>query len=294
MKFINKNFAITILFLATISFSNCLKLKENNSNKGVIIGDKETSSNNDDPTIPQPQIMYNMNTPQSVALEPEEPVVKNKVNNEESSSSSNSSTESTQTNNSSNANTKINSSDNSNSSTSTEQTSSSSDSLSSNREPRLTTPKIIRTDPVPTNSPPNFDSKKIHNYEDRLNPNKHPENIPEYPEYDVLPEVNHFYQGTVNMTKKVAPLELPELDSNTVQRLKSELSYLKKEVFNNDEKALEKARNNKDKYDSKWLSHQLKINRIIDLENKIKKGELKSEKTEKNEKQSKKDQNSKK
>ena len=131
-------------------------------------------------------------------------------------------------------------------------------------EKKLFTPEIIKNDPIFYNGPPNFNDKKIHEVVDAFNPGHHPENIAEYPEYDVLPAVNHFYEGVVNVNLKhrVEPGKVEEHKN----RLEEEFKELVKELFENDEEKLNAIRKEKTAYDSEWLRENLKINKIIELE----------------------------
>ncbi len=126
---------------------------------------------------------------------------------------------------------------------------------------KLSEPQIIKVEEHFYNGPPNFSEKEIIQTQDAFNPGNHPENIPEYPSYDVLPAVNHFYEGVVKVPKE-AKITVDEAKV----RMISELDELTKELFNGDKTQLQKIREQKAAYDSNFLRNQMKINKILELE----------------------------
>lgn len=131
---------------------------------------------------------------------------------------------------------------------------------------KLSEPQIVKVEEHFYNGPPNFSDKEIIQTQDAFNPGNHPENIPEYPSYDVLPAVNHFYEGVVKVPKE-AKITVDEAAS----RMKAELSELTKELFKGDKDQLKKIREQKAAYDSNFLRNQMKINKILELEAFVKK-----------------------
>lgn len=276
MKLIHKNNIIRFatILITLLSLSYCIKINDNKStvekrlisttkvsslpdkksdNKSIrefIPADATTSSNNDDIfTDRSPEIVDSS----IISVDASDNGV------QESSYSRN--YNQTQSSNSTNTTNFTNSNDSQNNQ-------SSNSSSTNNTDERIYYPTKINNKPVFYQGPPNFNNKKIHEFEDRLNPGKHPENIPEYPDYDVLPPVNKFWEGTVDVKKRITPKLLTPEETN--ERLNSELSALKKEVFNGDQKKLDRIRKEKLAYDSKWLINQLKISRILELEDTIK------------------------
>ncbi len=130
---------------------------------------------------------------------------------------------------------------------------------------KLSEPQILKVEEHFYNGPPNFSDKEIIQTQDAFNPGKHPENIPEYPSYDVLPEVNHFYEGVVKIPKE----KKVTVDEAKI-RMKAELEELTKELFKGDKAQLQKVREQKAAYDSNFLRNQMKINKILELESFIK------------------------
>lgn len=131
----------------------------------------------------------------------------------------------------------------------------------------LLLPAEIKTNPEPLskNGPPNFDDKKIHLYKDQFNPSNLKEITPEYPEYDVLPSVDHFNVGVVNMKKRIE--DVKEITkSSTRKNYEVEFDSLLKELYDGDKQKLKKVREENSAYDANWLRHQLKISRIIELD----------------------------
>lgn len=153
-----------------------------------------------------------------------------------------------------------------------------------NTDPKpMETPFIIKSEPVFYNGPPNLNDKYIHKIVDAFNPFHHPENTPEYPDYDVLPDVDHFYTGKVRLQKRKEKIT----EEEAVEKLKKELAELKKELFNNDEAQIKKVREDNKAYDSMWLRSQLYINRVVDLDDFIKNKKNKESLPEKKEKEEK-------
>jgi len=142
---------------------------------------------------------------------------------------------------------------------------------SGNSNPVFITPEIkTPTEPISLNGPPNFEDKKIHHYQDAFNPSNIKELTPEYPEYDVLPDVNHFNTGVVKMPKKIDRVE-PITQEAARKNYLNEYNGLMTELFKGDKSKLKKIREEKSAYSSNWLRHQLKIARIIELDDIINK-----------------------
>ena len=142
---------------------------------------------------------------------------------------------------------------------------------SGNSNPVFITPEIkTPTEPISLNGPPNFEDKKIHHYQDAFNPSNIKELTPEYPEYDVLPDVNHFNTGVVKMPKKIDRVE-PITQEAARKNYLNEYNGLMTELFKGDKSKLKKIREEKSAFSSNWLRHQLKIARIIELDDIINK-----------------------
>jgi len=145
--------------------------------------------------------------------------------------------------------------------------------------------------PVLYSGPPNFDSKDTLEPVDLFNPSHDPKLQDAYPYYDILPPLNSFWEGRVINPKKTmknvekisreedknkivnqekekspAPVARTLTDTEIQEKMQQELSYLKKELFNNDDSKIKKIRESKQAYDSKWLRKQLRITRVLELE----------------------------
>jgi hypothetical protein len=157
--------------------------------------------------------------------------------------------------------------------------------------------------PVLYTGPPNLE-KRSDALEpiDAFNPSNRPPPIAdEYPYYDAFPPMESFWEGNVVPLKKIvteppqqqsskptrinADNKMPERveekkiqapqrkamsESEIHERLEKELTHLKNELFNGDEGKIKKIRESKQAYDSKWLRKQLKITRVLELEDIIK------------------------
>ena len=152
---------------------------------------------------------------------------------------------------------------------------------------KLSVPGDIQA-PVLYSGPPNFEKRSdALEPRDDFNPSNRPAPIAdEYPYYDAFPALESFWEGKVvplkvNMEssndakiaddlkkkdRKVAPQRKTMSESEMQETMEKELTQLKKELFNNDESKIKKIRESKQAYDSKWLRSQLKITRVLELE----------------------------
>jgi hypothetical protein len=157
---------------------------------------------------------------------------------------------------------------------------------------KLSIPGDIQA-PVLYNGPPNFEKRSdALEPRDDFNPSNRPAPIAdEYPYYDAFPPLESFWEGKVvplkvNMEssndakiaedlkkkeddkkdRKVAPQRKLMSESEMQEQMEKELAHLKKELFNGDESKIKKIRESKQAYDSKWLRSQLKITRVLELE----------------------------
>lgn len=121
--------------------------------------------------------------------------------------------------------------------------------------------------------PPNLTKEKtLMNIVDVFNPSQLPELTPAYPEYDVLPEVDHFWQSFTPLVKDKKKIE--EVD--VIKGYSKALRSYKKEVFQNEDQSTEQIRKERKIYDPNWLAKQLKISRIVYLEDMLTKNKNKN------------------
>lgn len=122
------------------------------------------------------------------------------------------------------------------------------------------------------NPPPNIKNEKtLMKIVDVFNPSQLPELTPAYPEYDVLPEVDHFWQSFTPIVKDKKKIESVDVIKGYNKALRS----YKKEVFQNENQSTAEIRKERKIYDANWLAKQLKISRIVYLEDMLSKNKNK-------------------
>ena len=144
-------------------------------------------------------------------------------------------------------------------------------------EPEIKKAEVFTQEPCYYSPPPNFNDKYLgHTHADAFNPSNHPSMLTQYPENDVLPDSNAFWESFTPIVPKRKVANVKEekttpkrTEAEKAELYKEELKALKKEIFQDSNYSISNLRKEGKIYDTKWLAHQIKVTAVLRLEDSV-------------------------